>query len=422
MKQIAKLLFLNKFASKYPAAEISLNDLNSTETEIYRQIKSGSVFLKFSKKLENIYQSEDLPERLNRYFITGIISTIIYNLLMITDYITFPSLYQKIFLVRLVFLIPVMTAILLIPFAKSLHKYFDIIAGVIAGILVLQAILILNMSYFSYTSFYNIAWLSLIPVILNVVIRINFSYGLVYSIIVFTVYLMLSYYKFSTIDILFNFVLYYFIITVISVVANFSVTRKKRDQFLYKLLFQIKSVSLEKANKELTRLSNTDDLSGLKNRRCFDNNIEHEWKNAIREKKPISLIFIDIDYFKKYNDHYGHQAGDSCIRLIADVIRQYSRRPLDLCARYGGEEFVILLPNLKTDDALKHAERIRESVAGLKIRHEYSEASHYVTISLGVAGLVPVKHSSPDLLIAAADKGLYKAKANGRNRVEIQNI
>jgi diguanylate cyclase (GGDEF)-like protein len=173
---------------------------------------------------------------------------------------------------------------------------------------------------------------------------------------------------------------------------------------------------LEIANRELQRLASLDGLTGVANRRRFDEYLDMEWQHMAREKLPLSLILCDIDFFKKYNDTYGHQAGDACLRQVADALRFCARRSIDLVARYGGEEFVVILPNTTVSVAAQIAEEMRSVVNALQIPHVQSAVSQYVTLSLGIACMTPTLNTSPAMLIAAADAALYQAKAAGRNR------
>jgi len=174
---------------------------------------------------------------------------------------------------------------------------------------------------------------------------------------------------------------------------------------------------LAAVNLELERLSSLDGLTGIANRRYFDDSFDREWRRAMRETEPLSLIMCDVDYFKLYNDSYGHQAGDECLKLVASSLNDAMQRPTDLVARYGGEEFVILLPGTHAHGAIRVAERVRQAVLDLKLPHEKSDAHDYVTISMGAATVAPMlKHRAEELLLAA-DKALYAAKGSGRNRV-----
>lgn len=175
----------------------------------------------------------------------------------------------------------------------------------------------------------------------------------------------------------------------------------------------------ENVEKYLSDLAVNDGLTGIYNRRHFDDILYTEWKRMKREKTPLSLIMLDIDYFKKYNDTYGHQAGDDCLIKIATALADSLRRPADLVARYGGEEFVIVLPNVELNSATKFSEKIRAEIESLEIEHRLSNISPFVTASLGVASIFPSNDSSHEILLQSADKALYNAKIRGRNCVNV---
>jgi diguanylate cyclase (GGDEF)-like protein/PAS domain S-box-containing protein len=173
----------------------------------------------------------------------------------------------------------------------------------------------------------------------------------------------------------------------------------------------------KKAQEQLKLHALMDGLTGIANRRHFDNTLDLEWRRAMRSAKPLSLIMIDIDFFKNYNDLYGHLAGDSCLQKIADTIKASLRRAGNFVARYGGEEFAVILPDTDTEGAYLFAESLREKIENINMEHKHSKISSSVTISQGVATTIPKKNSAQDELISLADKALYKAKQEGRNRV-----
>ncbi|QKG65002.1 diguanylate cyclase [Pseudomonas sp. B14-6] len=160
-----------------------------------------------------------------------------------------------------------------------------------------------------------------------------------------------------------------------------------------------------------------DGLTGVANRRKFNEDILADWRQCFREQKPLSLILVDVDYFKRYNDRYGHQAGDDCLKSVAQTLSETVRRPYDLVARYGGEEFACVLPNTFLSGAVEIAERMQERVRTLGIEHSASDVDRVLTISLGVATLTPTGELGFEALIEAADKQLYEAKNAGRARV-----
>jgi diguanylate cyclase (GGDEF)-like protein/PAS domain S-box-containing protein len=176
-------------------------------------------------------------------------------------------------------------------------------------------------------------------------------------------------------------------------------------------------VALKKTNYTLQRLANIDGLTQVANRRRFDEWLRQVWRQLTREQVPLSLIFCDVDHFKLYNDTYGHQAGDNCLQQVAQAISRQVKRPADLVARYGGEEFAVILPNTPGEGALAVAQTIRQEIHSLKIPHAQSRVSEYVTLSLGVVSMVPTQGLSPEDLISNADKALYKAKEQGRDRI-----
>jgi two-component system cell cycle response regulator len=174
---------------------------------------------------------------------------------------------------------------------------------------------------------------------------------------------------------------------------------------------------LQEANHKLELLSNLDGLTQISNRRRFNSYLLFHWQYHQREQKPIALILIDIDYFKFYNDSYGHQSGDDCLIQVAEVIARIPQRGVDLVARYGGEEFAVVLPNTNSEGALVVAESIRNAITILNIPHQSSMVSDRITLSLGITSLIPSSDQNLEILINSADKALYAAKKQGRNCV-----
>lgn len=184
---------------------------------------------------------------------------------------------------------------------------------------------------------------------------------------------------------------------------------------------QVKLVGkLNEANQELQRLSMVDGLTGIANRRMFDVSLAREWRRCLRLKKPLSVVMLDVDYFKKYNDRYGHQEGDDCLKAIAQKIARSAPRPGDLAARYGGEEFVMVLSDTGKEGANWVANRIRQHVFALSLLHEDSLHSH-VTVSCGVSSIIPAADLSLEVLVKSADSALYLSKNQGRNTVTFLN-
>jgi diguanylate cyclase (GGDEF)-like protein len=188
-------------------------------------------------------------------------------------------------------------------------------------------------------------------------------------------------------------------------------------------LAQLAALAFQNANlfEETQKKSITDGLTGLANRNRFDDFLAQEWTRAMRTREPLALIMADIDSFKKYNDTYGHAAGDECLRSIAREMQKVARRASDLAARYGGEELAIILPATHLADAKRMAEELRSYVEALGMPHASSETKPWVTICAGVAAMIPKRAAKPLMLINLADQALYKAKREGKNCVRVSH-
>ena len=176
-------------------------------------------------------------------------------------------------------------------------------------------------------------------------------------------------------------------------------------------------LQLKQRTDLLERLALLDALTGVPNRRCLDDSLDREWRRAVRTGDGIALVMIDIDYFKAYNDNYGHGAGDECLRQTAQALRAVASRPGDVVARYGGEEFCALLPHTDMQGAALMAEKLRRAVEDLALPHDFSQAAACITVSVGYASTTPPTEDSPASLMKRADFALYQAQELGRNRV-----
>ncbi len=199
--------------------------------------------------------------------------------------------------------------------------------------------------------------------------------------------------------------------------SYFRVRSLKAAERRLALLVDERTADLAAANRKLELLATSDGLTGLANRRRFNDFLDDEWRRGAREGAPLSLLMLDVDFFKRFNDAHGHQAGDECLRRVASVLAAAAGRPSDLAARYGGEEFALVLANTDVDGAATVAETVRQGVEALGIAHSRSDASSHVTVSIGVAAVNPSEEVAPAALITLADGALYRAKEAGRNRM-----
>jgi len=250
----------------------------------------------------------------------------------------------------------------------------------------------------------------------NAVLRVALAQ--VYLVLVPTVFFFLA--SGSKLFALFATLFIIYIITVTAIVRhlgrqtlNLLISRDRMGQLIEEA--ENTNAQLAAANAKLERLANIDGLTGIANRRSFDASLARCWRQGLREPGPLSLLLLDIDHFKLFNDSRGHQAGDECLRQIARTVEQTARRPEDHVARYGGEEFVVILPDTDAAGATAVAERIRATIAALMIPHPLSGAG-FVTASIGVATYRPRGDQHPEIMLALADEALYEAKLAGRNR------
>ena len=204
----------------------------------------------------------------------------------------------------------------------------------------------------------------------------------------------------------------------VGIVLAWLAEHRSRQVFLQQKLLELEKGRSDALAERMKQMSRHDGLTGLANRRYFDEVLAREWQRCRRDGTSLSLLFIDVDFFKPYNDQYGHQAGDQVLRRVGEVLAEYARRPGDLAARYGGEEFVLLYPQTGPEAAAHLAEQLRQAVTELQLAHGHSECAREITVSIGTSSVLPESGRHPDELVEAADHAVYLAKRNGRNRVE----
>lgn len=212
------------------------------------------------------------------------------------------------------------------------------------------------------------------------------------------------------------FMVFWLLLIVMGGYLAYAVEAAARNDYVQNRLLSLEASRLQILSRQLHQLSTTDALTAIANRRWFEQQLDHEWRRALRQQHPLALIMLDVDHFKDYNDCYGHQQGDQCLQNIAQAMASQCRRPGDVCARYGGEEFVVLLPVTDAAEAALVAENIRQAVADLALPHERSE-HRICTVSAGVAAMLPSAQTHSDELLRHADRRLYRAKDQGRNCV-----
>jgi diguanylate cyclase (GGDEF)-like protein len=269
-------------------------------------------------------------------------------------------------------------------------------------------------------SHYYSGAITLVMLIVFVLSRMQFRWGIRSAVAMFVI-LNLGLFGFGDADLrlitINNFV--FVASAVFSLVGTFLIERSLRQNYLQARMLALQNTDLEASNLHLQFLTAVDGLTQIANRRSLDATLATEWQRALRKREPLGLVMIDVDHFKLFNDTYGHQAGDECLRGVAGALKDFARRPGDMAARYGGEEFVLVLTGATPAQAKLVAERVRDKILSLAIPHQRSSHGS-VTASFGVASVVPGSHhSGPEALLLAADQALYRAKEGGRNRVVV---
>lgn len=387
--------------------------------EIEKCRAKGFSLLVFPLIIEQIFLADTLESRRKRFFILGIIAIAMYNLFLFTDREMLPDIYLTAWKIRLGIFTPLMIICLLLMRLPAFARFLDFITDFLLLLASASIIVMLELSRHPNVVHYHTG-IILIVMFGNIVVRLRFWHAFGVSLLTFLLYVLaVSRIEMMPPPVAINSSVVLLSAIIISLLANYQMENDQRANYLRELLTEIETIRLKETKAQLEQLSSSDDLTGLANRRHFDACLDAEWKMAVNYRSPLSLLFLDVDDFKPYNDHYGHQAGDVCLRKIAAVLRQTIRRPQDICARYGGEEFVVLLPNTFQENAAQLAENIRKGVERGKIPHIHSRAASYVTVSIGIASMMPRPGLDQNILIEMTDKTLYKAKEMGRNRVQV---
>lgn len=391
-------------------AKSSVDDV--TSVKVYADITK----LRFNGQLEQGFQTS-YSRHFNQYIRwVMLVATCIYIFSGIYDFILLAPLHGRIWEVRYLLGLPLLVLLVLYSFSNNFWRFQQQVLLSYILVVTLTLALMAAISLPTQSSIYFTGALIAQMAGLNIM-RLQFRYAVVGCITMVTFeVLVLLMFKYSLEKILTD-VYFYSSVTLVSLMGNYFLERFARQDYLQKRLLDHEKERLKEMNLHLEHLVTSDALTGIANRRNFDETIEDEWRRAQRGHYPLSLLMIDIDYFKMYNDYYGHQKGDECLKQIAKVLSAHGKRAGDLVARYGGEEFAIISAGTSYKDAIAFAQKICRAVAGAKIPHAASEVSSIVTASIGVATVIPLVDQSVKNLIADADKNLYQAKANGRNGV-----
>lgn len=371
----------------------------------------------FQPRLEAQFERDSAPQRVVRYRMLGLVAIVILNLFNLTDPIMLPDMAAEALRIRLGLVTPIMALTVAALYLQPVIRWRE---WLLAMMLLLAGGSLIY--FFTHSQHPNAlqyhSGVILVVMFGSIVIRQRFWFALGSNLALFALYCAgIAGLAAMPPEVKLNSGMVLFSAVVISLIANYQMEYDSRRSYLHTLLQRIEALKLQQARDELEHQAQSDPLTGLANRRYFDSRLLSEWNRAQRNQEPLALIYLDVDYFKPFNDHYGHQAGDECLIKVAQAMQQAVQRGSDLCARYGGEEFIVLLPQTGPANALAIAERLRARVEAMNLRHDYSSITDHITVSCGVACIIPDTKQRVAQLIEAADKALYAAKSAGRNRV-----
>lgn len=385
-------------------------------TAVEDELRRGPWRLRFAAEVEAKFEEDTQRQRSRSMVMAGLISAIIYCLFLINDHSFRPDTFTTALALRVGVMLPFGMPILWWVYRgvspaqrETLMASTVIVATVISCLILVESTV--PYSYLDVFSF------GLILLVGNIVYSLRFNYACVSSAIcIFIILLFVLSYDPMPPEAKRLAIFTIIAQTLFTLVANYRFEQSERTSYLHVLKEKLRAGYYLKDNQELSRMSVTDPLTNLANRRQFDTVFPVRWQEATDKGLCLGLMVIDIDHFKAYNDYYGHPQGDECLRQVATAM-QANSRDADLVVRFGGEEFVVLIANASPEAAKPAAERIRHNVEALEIPNHGVSAQSVVTVSVGVAVLYPKVGLAPAELLSQADEALYEAKRQGRNRV-----
>ena len=370
----------------------------------------------FGQPLESLYLHHHFVETLVPARLSMALGILLYSAFGIVDYWVFPTGYDTVWMIRYAVVLPVGLVALIGTYFARRDRHIQIAFSVVmlvagGGISVMMALDASN------TSRVYLAGILLVIFYAYVFATLRFWYALAVALVVSLSHFLTDIFWLhaDTTEIIVD-VFFLGAANVIGLFGSYVVETFTRRAYLQSRTITRERRELEAANAELRRLSSQDDLTGLPNRRSFFEAYDREWRRCQREHRPISVLMVDVDRFKNYNDQFGHQAGDRCLQKVAQRLGRVARRPGDVVARYGGEEFVLLLADTDVSEAHQIGEAMRVDVGDSALCALGENGAAGLTISVGVASAVP-DGGNGDELLARADRALYEAKGGGRNQV-----
>ncbi len=385
--------------------------------------------LGFSDRLEAQYLRETAPERLLHFTFSGKLSLLLYVGFLPVDWFFVPDVFHMAVLLRVLVFAPACIGLLwlvkrhqrwILSLPASFYDATVVITGLLAGV-IMGYLAIMTTS--PYATMYQGGFL---PLLLygNLVQRVRFRYAAFYSVGILIIHMgsvVIGHHAYQ--PVLLPMSLMLMSIAVYTLFSNFRLELDDRQRYLQGKRTQALREQLQSTQEQLAEAARRDTLTGAANRRRFDEYMQSLWTERHLDGGVVSMLLVDVDHFKAYNDRYGHPAGDECLRYVAKELSRHLPNGQGLVARWGGEEFAVVLPGVDSQHAYPIAQAMAEGVQNLGLRHETSTSASTVTVSIGLATLEPRLIREPiDNLVARADSALYGAKRRGRNRVERQDL
>lgn len=398
----------------------SLRAMDPQELEhLHRQLNNTGWNLRFPKALEAEFQ-HDYCQRYRTHMQLAMFLGVLALLgCGIVDPFWQAQVAAEVWQARLLMVLP-MFGLLLLARSRLGERYMQLFTT-LGGCISVGGLIAISIHSLEPFNHYYSGAISIVMLVVFVLSRLQFNWGVASAFLMLSILSigLLVFGKASFMLWTINFFVAA-VSAIFALVGTFLIERSLRQNYLQSRLLSFEKLGLEESNLHLQYLNAIDGLTQIANRRSLDITLTTEWQRALRKNEPLGIIMIDVDHFKLFNDTYGHQAGDDCLRGVASALKDFARRPGDIAARYGGEEFVLVLTNATAEQTAMIAERVRDKIVELAIPHQRSSHGS-VTASFGVTSIIPSpKGGGPETLLLAADQALYHAKKNGRNRVSIE--
>ncbi|MCU4423151.1 GGDEF domain-containing protein [Acinetobacter sp. WU_MDCI_Abxb74] len=378
----------------------------------------GLNFVWFPKQLETIYRSQYQNGAAYEFRYRAPIILILYIFLSFGIYQVLPTEQVLSWFSYYSWVGVIITIAWILSFIKKLNQYFDYYVGIGSALAVAITFILINVIENGQDNVLFHAAMMYAIVIIYGAVGMRFYTAIFAGWMGGLVGILASNYLNGVIDWTFLNRTYTFS-SFLGMTLAYATDRQHRENYLQNCMIELNRIELMQQAQQLSLLSQQDALTGLANRRYLDETLDNEWRRALRHETPLTIMMVDIDYFKSYNDTLGHLKGDECLKEIAIAISSIAARSGDLVARYGGEEFLLLFPMTNAQQALIQVERLMSAINKIAIEHPSSSVSGSVTISVGVATTIPRLNDSISAFVARADHALYKAKTNGRNQYKI---